>query len=153
MALVDNHKRSPFHGPTKVISHFKLFAVVIVACSLTFTFRSAFELARLEGQLINSPHPPPNAHDILRKCRMLNVPPGPPADFHLRTVSDRYEQGTPAILLKNATIWTGRESGKEVIHGDLLLDKGLIKAVGDIVLRNEHEVKVIELHGAWVTPG
>jgi imidazolonepropionase-like amidohydrolase len=71
-------------------------------------------------------------------------------------VSDRYEQGIPAVLLKNATIWTGRESGKEVIHGDLLLDKGLIKAVGDIVLRNEHginEVKVVDLHGAWVTPG
>lgn len=147
-------KLPAFQRPRKGFMQLRFLAAFIVACSLTYTLQSAFELTRREGQFLKSPHVPPDAQEILHKCRMLKATPGPSEDFFSRTVSDRYEPGTSAVLLKNATIWTGRESGKEVIHGDVLLDKGLIKAVGDIVRSKlPDKVKEIDLYGSWVTPG
>lgn len=100
---------------------------------------------------------PINATSILDKCRLLNVKPGVSHNFHRRTQSDRFVPGTPPILIKNATIWTGRVSGLEVVVGDLLLSKGLIKAVGDI---DQHvldaygsDLVVADAGGAWVSPG
>ncbi|KAF8630669.1 hypothetical protein AX15_002817 [Amanita polypyramis BW_CC] len=151
------HSRSKSnHGAKTIVSKFRLLAVLCVACLLAYTFQSVFTLTRREDQLIKSPHTPPNAQDILHKCRQLNVKPEPPKDFHSRTTSDRYEPGTPPVLLKNASIWTGLSSGREVIHGDLLLDRGLIKAVGDVVQSRLHgysDLRVSDLQGAWITPG
>ena len=147
-----SHSKSG-HG---AMSKLRLLAVLCVACSLTYTFQSVFTLTQRDDLLANLSRIPPNAQDILHKCRQLNVKPGPPKDFHSRAVSDRYEPGTPAVLLKNASIWTGDSSGTEVIHGDLLLDKGLIKAVGNIAQSKLHgcdDLRIINLQGAWVTPG
>ncbi|EGN99897.1 hypothetical protein SERLA73DRAFT_72673 [Serpula lacrymans var. lacrymans S7.3] len=87
----------------------------------------------------------------------LNVKPGPPSDFHSRAESDRFVPGTKPTLLRNASIWTGRRSGLEVIHGDLLLDKGLIQFVGqarDVLGKYEGlDLTTVDLSGAWVTPG
>jgi hypothetical protein len=59
---------------------------------------------------------------------MLHVLPGPPGDFNLRTESDRFVPGTHSVLIKNATIWTGRVDGLEIIKsGDVYLKNGLIK--------------------------
>ncbi|GLB37488.1 putative carbohydrate esterase family 9 protein [Lyophyllum shimeji] len=99
---------------------------------------------------------PINAAEILRKCSLLDAQPGPPPDFHLRTQSDRFQEGTPPTLIRNATIWTGRVSGHETVVGDLLLDKGIIKAVGNIAqstLDAYDDLVVVDVKGAWVSPG
>lgn len=99
---------------------------------------------------------PFDAPEIINKCKALKVLPAPPSDFHQRSHSDRFEHGTPPTLFKNASIWTGRDSGNEVIAGDLLIDKGLIKAIGvieDTTLAEYKDLVVIDAEGAWITPG
>lgn len=90
------------------------------------------------------------------RCKYLRTPAGPPTSFYHRTQSDRYVDGTKAVLLRNAKIWTSRVNGTEVIHGDLLLDQGIVKAVGRVpraMLLGMSDVETVDLHGAWVTPG
>ena len=91
------------------------------------------------------------------RCAQLKLKPGPPPDFSTRTVSDRFVSGTPATLIRNATIWTGRVDGTEVIHGDMLLDNGLISAVGrvhkELLDSIQNELVTVEAHGAWVSSG
>lgn len=59
---------------------------------------------------------------------------------------------------QNATIWTGRVEGLEVIKGDLLLHNGLIKDVGNVdraildSIRAE-DLVTVDAKGAWVSPG
>lgn len=99
---------------------------------------------------------PSNANDILNQCRQLKLPAGPPKNFHDRTVSDRFEPGTPPTLINNATIWTGRVSGYEVVKGSVLIDKGIIQAIGDIepaYLNGFPGLVTVDAGGAWVTPG
>lgn len=87
------------------------------------------------------------------KCAQLELKPGPPPNFDQRLQSDRFEAGTRPVLLRNASIWTGGLNGREVIRGDILLDKGLIKAIGTIDTSNLKEYKdllVSNLAGAWV---
>ncbi|EKM81020.1 hypothetical protein AGABI1DRAFT_105866 [Agaricus bisporus var. burnettii JB137-S8] len=104
-----------------------------------------------------SPHAVPRDADrILNQCRQLALPAGPPDNFHRRTVSDRFEPGTPPTLITNATIWTGRVSGHEVIKGSILIDKGIIQAIGDIesaYLNEFSGLVTVDAGGAWVTPG
>ncbi|KAH9935457.1 composite domain of metallo-dependent hydrolase [Fomitopsis serialis] len=99
---------------------------------------------------------PLNAHEVLDKCALLNTQPGPPPDFNLRKQSDRFVAGTPPTLIKNASIWTGRVDGLEVLHGDVLLDGGLIKRVGHIeqdMLDVYDDLTTVDAAGAWVSPG
>ena len=42
---------------------------------------------------------PLHAAEWLEKCQMLDVPPGPPPDFHSRTLSDRFVHGTIPTLI------------------------------------------------------
>ena len=69
---------------------------------------------------------------ILQTCAALKIPAGPPADFYSRKVSDRFQPGTKATLIRNATVWTGEGNGTVVVSGDILLDGGVIKAVDHI---------------------
>ncbi|KAJ3740867.1 hypothetical protein DFH05DRAFT_1528666 [Lentinula detonsa] len=99
---------------------------------------------------------PIDADQIIQKCANLDVIPGPPSDFYARKESDRYVPGTKPTLIKNATIWTGNVDGLEVIAGDLLLDKGMISAVGEVpahVLNGFHHLSIIDANGSWVSPG
>jgi hypothetical protein len=106
---------------------------------------------------------PFHAERSLARCSSLKVSAGPPADFRDRSESDRFEHGTKATLLHNARIWTGENNGTEVIHGDVFLDKGIIQGVGNLNLSalRSHlngmmargELNVVDVHGAWVTPG
>lgn len=99
---------------------------------------------------------PINAAQIVQQCQALNVLPSAPKDFHLRGESDRYVPGTAPTLIRNATIWTGDASGHDVVVGDILLDKGVIREVGWInesVLKLYDNVTVVDAGGAWVTPG
>ena len=91
------------------------------------------------------------------RCRALHATPGPSADFAKRTQSDRFVPGTKPILIQNAKIWTGEKNGTEIIHADILLDKGIIKGIGHtahkLVNAYKDEMMVIDAKNAWVTPG
>lgn len=90
---------------------------------------------------------PIHAQETLSKCRQLHLKPGVPDDFYERKTSDRFQLGTSPVLIRNATIWTGRVNGLEVLKGDLLLGGGLIKEVGPLgedALRDLHDLKVID---------
>ena len=91
-----------------------------------------------------------DASSTLAKCRALTLKPAPPADFYSRTRSDRYEQGTAPVLIRNATIWTGEQDGSHVIYGDVLLDGGIIKSVGDFIpadVLQHSDLRIIEANG------
>ncbi|PCH43667.1 hypothetical protein WOLCODRAFT_153717 [Wolfiporia cocos MD-104 SS10] len=100
---------------------------------------------------------PPHASAALSRCQSINLAAGPSPDFYKRKQSDRYEPGTKTYLLKNARIWTGDKNGTEVLHADILIDKGIIKGIGHV--RNaalqayKEELIDIDVNGAWVTPG
>ncbi|QRV94368.1 carbohydrate esterase family 9 protein [Ceratobasidium sp. AG-Ba] len=101
------------------------------------------------------PHPP-HAARIIHKCKSLHATPGPPDSFWSRTVSDRFEPGTPPTWIQNATIWTGGDDGYEIIVGDIFLDRGIIKAVGRVppLLIDNAGPKLVtkNVGGAWVSP-
>lgn len=92
---------------------------------------------------------------VLEQCKYIKSPAGPPPDFNSRSQSDRFEPATRPTLLKNAKIITGAKNGTEILHGDVLLDKGLIKAVGDVPssLIKKLDLEVVDVEGAWVSPG
>ncbi|KAJ7485567.1 amidohydrolase-domain-containing protein [Mycena latifolia] len=98
---------------------------------------------------------PLHAETTLARCRALDVKPAPPPSFNLRTKSDRFQPGTRAVLVKNATIWTGRVDGLEVLKGDIFMDGGIIVAVGVVEqsLLDSVGHDTIDAQGAWVTPG
>ncbi|KAJ7028309.1 hypothetical protein C8F04DRAFT_1291263 [Mycena alexandri] len=97
-------------------------------------------------------------YQIPAQCSSLNSPLDPPLGFTATRVnsgSDRFVSGTRPTLLKNAKILTGARNGTEVIYGDVLLDKGVIMAVGYIP---EHfmaakNLDVIDAAGKWISPG
>lgn len=64
--------------------------------------------------------------------------------------------GTHPTLIRDATIWTGHKDGKEVVKGDVLLDRGLVIDVGKVP-KTRYEglqgLKVVDAKGKWVTPG
>lgn len=93
---------------------------------------------------------------ILSQCAALKFTPSPPQDFHSREGSDRFEPGTNATLIRNCVIFTGKDNGTQVIHGDILLDKGVIKGLGKIsgrVIDDTPNLTIIDANHAWVTPG
>ncbi|KAJ6551858.1 composite domain of metallo-dependent hydrolase [Mycena capillaripes] len=78
------------------------------------------------------------------------------AGLHSRDESDRYVPGTRPVLLRNATLWTGANKGTDIVYGsDVLLDKGLIVALGSIPPQLERlkNLDIVDLHGNWVSPG
>ena len=93
---------------------------------------------------------------ILQTCAALKIPAGPPADFYSRKVSDRFQPGTKATLIRNATVWTGEGNATVVVSGDTLLDGSVIKAFGHIPSEMIPEMRAVEVYGAkggWITPG
>ncbi|EIW83128.1 hypothetical protein CONPUDRAFT_164126 [Coniophora puteana RWD-64-598 SS2] len=101
---------------------------------------------------------PLRAAETLARCRALNSKPGPPPTFSSRVQSDRFQEGTKPILIRNATIWTGRLNGSDVVLGDVYLDNGIVKSAGQLdlaFLENVYsqDIEVLDAQGAWVTPG
>ncbi|KAJ7154776.1 carbohydrate esterase family 9 protein [Mycena filopes] len=96
---------------------------------------------------------PINAETILAHCRALDLTPGPPDGLYTREESDRFVSGTRPTLIYNATIWTGRHDGKEVIQGDIIVDKGLIKQLGAVDSSGYADIELFDAAGAWVSPG
>ncbi|KAH7339931.1 hypothetical protein B0J17DRAFT_570590 [Rhizoctonia solani] len=139
--------------PRKSAASLKLNTIGLIALgSISF----------LTYNVLNVPHVPkshpfpPHALESLSKCKSLKLKPGPSESFWSRTESERWEPGTPPTLIQNATIWTGGDHGDEILIGDILLDKGIIKAVGRVppplldAVGNKLVVK--NVHGAWVSP-
>lgn len=87
----------------------------------------------------------------------MGIQTGPSEDFYRRSQSDRFVPGTKPVLLKGAKIWTGAKNGTQVFTGDILLDKGLIKSVGNLgsasLKAYGSDLIVVDVKGAWVTPG
>ncbi|KAJ6537943.1 hypothetical protein B0H19DRAFT_1181333 [Mycena capillaripes] len=95
-------------------------------------------------------------HPVPHQCLSLNAPLDPAPDFTAtRTESDRFVPGTRPTLLTNAKILTGARNGTEVIFGDVLLDKGVIVAVGYIPqhLVLPKDLEIIDAEGKWISPG
>lgn len=95
------------------------------------------------------------------KCNAIRAPAGPPPTYDPSTRidkgSDRHVAGTPPTLLRNAKILTGARNGTEIVFGDVLLDKGVVVAVGYIrpsLLDNlNSDLTVVDVQGKWISPG
>ncbi|KAK7470198.1 hypothetical protein VKT23_001636 [Stygiomarasmius scandens] len=133
-------RRAKANSLLRVLSVLSLVAVGAYVSLFTVHLRGNTSLSSI----------PINANEIQQKCRNLNVVPGPPSDFYSRSKSDRFEHGTKSVLIKNATIWTGE---KVIESGDVLLDKGIIKAIGSVDESQYGFVDKINAHGAWLSPG
>ncbi|KAG1827623.1 uncharacterized protein BJ212DRAFT_1494927 [Suillus subaureus] len=142
--------------PFRRWAHLVLFTITFVY----ILFHSSTFISSAFSQ--SSPQEFARRSQILSKCAYIRAKPGPPPNFHTRTQSDRLadSENTTPILVRNATIWTAANDGHEVLTGDLLMHHGLIKAIGDIPLSlirqfelKNRKLEVIDVHGAWVTPG
>jgi hypothetical protein len=129
------------------------FSFLLVLTHLIFTsdsrayFKSVQESSELKAK----------QRAVLDRCLYTRTPAGPPPDFSKRARSDRFVPGTNPVLLKNAKIWTGERNGSEVIFGDILLEKGLIRAFGyipqSLLDSAGSDLEVHDVRSAWVTPG
>ncbi|RDB22753.1 hypothetical protein Hypma_010022 [Hypsizygus marmoreus] len=132
---------------------FTSIAAALLVWASTSTLFSGF-LASSAGQ--GGQNVPIDAQGILARCASLRIVPGPSHNFLSREVSDRYEPGTNATLIKNAVIFTGEQHGNVLIRGNVFLDKGIVKSIGKVpryLIKNTPNVTVVDANGAWVTPG
>ena len=127
---------------------FRLYTLIVAVSVLCLSTRTWLGIHPSSKELVRRA-------SILNQCRYIKTPAGPPANFHTRSKSDRFSPDAKPTLIRNATIWTSGHNGTEVIQGDLLLLKGLIRAVGSIVpnLVRGLDIEVVDANGAWVTPG
>ncbi|EIW82933.1 composite domain of metallo-dependent hydrolase [Coniophora puteana RWD-64-598 SS2] len=152
MGYLPEHSRSSARPkPRTTLS--SLLALCTVVTSLTFL--SALKLTYWDAPPVARPL---HADETILKCQALTLKPGPPADFHQRTVSDRFVSGTKSVLIRNASIWTGEDSGRESIHGDIFIHNGIIQSIGRVDLDSHFldsydAVSIIDAAGSWVTPG
>jgi hypothetical protein len=129
---------------------------------LLFLFVSLFALGyNLSGNLpeyhvLKTPRTPVDVQEIQAKCNAIKSFPGPTPFFLKREASDRFEAGTNSTLITNATILIGKGNDTRTLHGDLYLDKGIVKAIGSLfrpAVENAFNLTVVDANGAWVTPG
>lgn len=166
--------RSPYFKPTMATKSFHpsnsvvnsrsstptrmplLFILCSALAILTFLWTNAHLGTSTEDHNAY-PNVPVNSEQILLQCASLRAVPGPPKDFReTRNESDRFELGTNSTLIRNATIWTGEKNGTLVIKGDLLLQRGLVTAIGDVptdLFKLDQNLTIVEANGSWVTPG
>lgn len=140
--------RAPQRGGKRVKS-IRVALLLLAVCSYSLTYFLWSSTAHTEPL-------PLNAAAILAQCSALHLTPGPPDDFYARTQSDRFVEGTPATLVRNASIWTGLDEGNEIVSGDILIDKGIIQKVGSVdqkILDSYPNVVVVDAAGSWVSPG
>ncbi|KAF8973201.1 carbohydrate esterase family 9 protein [Flammula alnicola] len=116
-----------------------------------------FFVSHYSNPTILSTEHPSHASAAISRCLQLRAQAGPPQNFRQRLQSDRFEAGTNPVLIRNAKIWTGARNGTQVIKGDILLDKGLIKSIGHLhdarIQAYGKDLIVVDAKGAWVTPG
>lgn len=151
---VNNRRRSRF---------LTAFLTLTFASATYFAVYSTFHAHNYSYSNPYPLHPDPGfASRVLERCQALSRPAGPPEDFHQRTESDRFVQGTRPVLITNATVWSGEDDGKDVWKGDLLLDKGMILWVGkggdSVSIKRLQKMygttlDTYDAKGLWLTPG
>ena len=155
MAISVDHAAFVPARPQLMKSRSRLFNKLLVcillglSCLLWFTWETSHQTPDSRRSLVDR-------EGILQTCAALKVPAGPLADFHSRKVSDRFQPGINPTLIRNATVWTGEGNGTVVLLGDILLNNGIIQAVGHIPSEITPETRVIDVYdaeGAWITPG
>lgn len=125
-----------------------------ISISLLFTF---FVFLFLSGR--HGHHHHSDTSLLLEKCKSIHRPAGKSDDYlsSTRTESDRFVRGTLPVLIRNAKILTGARNGTEVVFGDLLLDKGIVQALGyvpkSLAPELSSQLQVVDAEGKWVTPG
>lgn len=132
--------------------NFKYLSLLCL-CGIYLTAQSTSRIVFVHDE---STSLPAHAEEALHQCKMLSVKPGPPDNFHRRSQSDRFVKGTPPTLLRNASVWTGDSAGYELRDVDILLDKGIIKFVGQGhqgLLHGYSNLVTVDVGGKWVTPG
>lgn len=67
----------------------------------------------LSGPHARTHHVPLHAQRVLEECASMKVLPGPSASFSSRVTSERFEPGTKAQYIHNATVWTGLQDGHD----------------------------------------
>lgn len=134
---------------------------ILHAAFLVIAISTIALIHNTSGYRKTSSRVPYNPNYILSRCEEIANKPGPPAGFHSRQESDRFVPGTEPVLIRNATIWTGLVEGEvnaEIVKGDVLLDKGVVKQVGSQLVEEAKQLhgsmlQIVDVHGAWVTPG
>ena len=163
LALPALHRQSQARRRPPATMALKSGLAVILAF-LTLTYLVSYQLVT---PLDRSPTYRPTANPRLKqafqsavdRCAQAQAPAGPPRHFHTRTVSDRFEKGTPDLLVRNATIWTGDKDGQEVLRNyDVHLSKGIIQKVSPSHHHSNRysdykNTRVIDAAGRWLTPG
>jgi hypothetical protein len=160
--------QAPPPGPARPTTTYRRWNILVYALFLQIACYFLYiRLYYLGGSIPNSRlqsvvRPDILAHrlNVTERCRALRAPAGPPPSFdpasRLDGQSDRYVPGTRPVLIRNAKIWTGRKEGKETVHGDILLDRGLVIGVGklsEVDYEGLEKPTVVDAKGRWVTPG
>ena len=167
--MAEKNRFSELHRPPasnfRFSTHVPSAAVALsiaVATAISIVSTSIWTFTKFPGSsFVVDPFNTPNFNAeakqaILSRCASLRITPHPNDVFYSREVSDRFEPGTNATLIKNAVIFTGNGNGTDVIRGDILLDKGIIKGIGEIsgrIIDNTPNLTIVNANGAWVTPG
>jgi hypothetical protein len=149
-------EKRPVSTHSSPVTRRRPWLVLIALCVLCATLSSTANYYYVTTGLSSS-RVPFHAEKILDQCAGLRATPGPPTNFYTRQESDRFEpEANSTFLIRNATIWTGERNGTVTVQGDLLLDRGIIKGVGDIPdssLVGLVNLTVVDAQGAWLTPG
>ncbi|KAJ3568393.1 hypothetical protein NP233_g5742 [Leucocoprinus birnbaumii] len=131
-----------------------LWSLALLACLYPFFYRRHFQSLVFGKDYSQAP---PHIQVAINQCLALQQKPGPLPGFWSRSRSDRYEPGTKPVLIKRGKIWTGKDNGTQVIHGDILMEEGIIKSIGKLGWMDLDayggDLQIIDAKGSWITPG
>lgn len=122
-----------------------------------FPFFALIAIFLLPSRISHTARAPPHISAAISRCEQLKLTATYSSTSYARKYSDRYVPGTPPVLIKRARIWTGGRNGTQVIRGDVLMDKGLIKSVGHLsqatLAKFKEDLVIIDANNSWLTPG
>lgn len=137
----------PMKVPYLVPSRLGLFAFFAALIALFF----------LPSRISRTGRASPYTSSAISRCEQLKLNATFSPASYARKSSDRYVPGTRPVLIKRARIWTGGRNGTQVIRGDVLMDKGLIKSVGHLshatLAAFKEDLIIIDANNSWLTPG
>lgn len=142
------------------------FRIVTCSTALLYILVSLSQSSNVDFPWPTKPDPTPAplpsfVKDGMKQCEIIKrPPPNHRRATSDRKVSDRFVEGTKAVWLRNATVWTGEQGGEEVLYEtDVLLDGGVVRKIGssdeikELVKGKDKDVEEVHVNGAWLTPG